>query len=662
MKNFDILFEPHNIGQVEIKNRIVMAPMGVEYMTDANGTLNRRVVDYYLERARYGVGMVICSVFKVENKIEHLEKSTPMILEESMNYLCELCDAAHSFGARVFVQLTAGFGRVTFPSILRGPCVSASDNTNFWDPTIKCKALSVDEIQTIVEAMGNTAKLLALAGVDGIELHGHEGYLFDEFTTPLWNRRTDQYGGSFENRMRFATECLNEIRAKVGNRLAVTYRFGLKHYLKTPQHGALPGETFEEVGRDVEEGIRMARYFEQAGFDALHVDAGCYESHYWPHPPIYQKHGCMADMAALAKKAVSIPVIGVGRLDKPEVAAEAVACGSMDFTAIGRGLLADPEWADKLRYQDSAEIRPCVGCYDGCFEAYNQFRNISCAINPSSGREAAYRLTPALAPKKVLVAGAGIAGMEAARVLAKRGHQVFLHEKSDSLGGLVQQAAVPDFKKDLRRLLDWYERQISRSDISLTLNSSVTVELVDKIDPDAIIVATGAHPLLPPIKGIDNDRVTTAVDLLKGVTKAGQNCVVVGGGLAGCEVAIWLAAKGCKVTVVELMPKLMCAGASVPSQVKMMTTDLMAYHGVVSRTGCRLTEVTADGVLLDDGNHNASFVEADTVVMAVGMKSDTSLADVVRKSPCPVYRIGDCRKPKNVMQAVWDGYEIARFI
>ena len=662
MNDFNVLFQPQMIGRVKLKNRIAMAPMGVEYMTEADGTLNRRVVDYYLERARNGVGMLICSVFKVENKVEHLEESTPMITEASLNYLGDLCDAAHSFGTRIFVQLSAGFGRVTFPSILRGPCMSPSDNTNFWDPSIQCKALTVEEIKSIVTAMGVTARRLALAGVDGIELHGHEGYLFDEFTTPLWNRRTDEYGGSLENRLRFPVECLEEIRKEVGQKLAVVYRFGLKHYLKNPRQGALPGEPFVEVGRDVTESVEMAKKLEQAGFDALHVDAGCYESHYWPHPPIYQKHGCMADMAAKAKAAVNIPVIGVGRLDKPEVAARAVAEGAMDITAIGRGLLADPQWADKLKFGDPQDIRPCVGCYDGCFEAYSKFRNISCALNPASGRESAYRLTPTLKPLNVMVVGGGIAGMEAARVASIRGHRVTLHERNNTLGGTVNQAAVPDFKKDLRRLLSWYQRQMEKTGVIVQLNSTMTQENIATLSPDVVLVATGAHPMVPPLPGMDQEMVITAVDLLRGVRPAGDNVVVIGGGLAGCEVAIWLAEKGKKVTVVEMLDQVMAGGASVPTQVKMMTMDLMNRFGVKILTSTRLDHITENEVALMSKDGQLTKLATDTVALAIGMTPETGLADELDTTPFRVYRMGDCRSPKNVMNAVWDAYEIARFI
>lgn len=662
MNPLDVLFKPLHIGKVALKNRIAMAPMGIDYMADPHGNLNQRVLDYYLERVRNGIGMVICSVFKVENQVEALESCAPMIRDTSVGYLGELCSVAHSFGARVFVQLTAGYGRVTVPSTLRGECVSASANPNFWDPSLTCRELAASEVQKIVTAMGETAQRLVIAGVDGIELHGHEGYLFDQFTSSVWNKRTDQYGGSLENRLRFPRECLEEIRHRTGDKLAVQYRFGLKHYMKSLTHGALPGESFTEVGRDVQEGLEMARLLEKAGFDALHVDAGCYESHYWSHPPIYQKHGCMVDMAAMAKEVVNIPVIGVGRLDKPEVAAQAIANGNLDVAAIGRGLLADPAWADKVRTHRVEDIRPCVGCYDGCFGNYGRIRHISCALNPSSGREGSCGLKPAISPRNVMVIGGGIAGMEAARVAALRGHRVCLYEKGKSLGGLVQQAAVPAFKKDLRRLLVWYELQMEKTGVDVHLNCEVTKDLICTISPDVAIVATGSISAIPKIPGIDKDSVITAVELLKKEKEAGERVLIVGGGLSGCEIAIWLANQGKQPIIVEMLPKLMDGGIHVPTQVKSMTLDLLEQTKAEILTHSRVQEITDQGVMVSDTRGKKTPVLADTVVLAMGMQSETSLIDQIDSEVSFLYRIGDCREPRNVMNAVGDAFEIARFI
>jgi len=662
MEAFDALFQPLKIGNTTIKNRIAMAPMAVDYMVNPDGSLNRRVVDYYLERARNGVGLIICSVFKVENRVEALEACAPRIGETSIGYLGELCDVAHSFGARVFVQLTAGYGRVTVPSTLRGACVSASENPNFWDPSLICHALSPREIGEITAAMGDSAERARIAGVDGIELHGHEGYLFDQFTSAVWNRRTDQYGGSLDNRLRFPIECLESIRSRVGRDLAVQYRFGLKHYMKEGSKGALPGETFDEAGRDVPEGLEVAKALEQAGFDALHVDAGCYESHYWSHPPLYQKHGCMVDMAAKARSVVSIPVIGVGRLDDPELANRAVVDGMVDMVAIGRGLLADPCWADKVRSGRSEEIRPCVACYDGCFGNYARARHISCAVNPATGRENAYRLTPAENPMEVMVIGGGVAGLEAARVAALRGHKVSLYERDKALGGLVRHAAVPAFKSDLRRLLGWYERQIENNRVRVLLEQEVTPDLIRSVSPGAVIVATGAEPMVPDLAGISHESVVTAVDLLKGCVAAGERVAILGGGLTGCEIAIWLSDMGKQPVIIEMLPELMSGGLPVPSQVKQMALDMLVDRNCRILNASRVKAIVPGGVQVVCNDMREIRIEVDTVVLAMGMTPDHRLANRIPSEWDRVYRIGDCREPRNVMNAVWDAYEVARFI
>jgi 2-enoate reductase len=662
MGNFDVLFQPKKIGKVLIKNRIAMAPMGIEYMVNADGNLNRRVVDYYLERIRHGIGLLICSVFKVENDVEALEACTPMLRDTSIGFLSEICDVAHSFNTRIFVQLTAGYGRVTPPATLRKPCVSSSPTPNYWDSSLICREITIDEITQIVNAMGDTAKRLRIAGVDGIEFHGHEGYLFDQFTSAIWNKRTDQYGGSLENRLRFPLECLNEIRHQVGDDMAIVYRYGLKHYLKDFDHAALPGESFDEAGRDIKEGIEMAKSLEKAGFDALHIDAGCYESHYWSHPPNYQKHGCLIDMSAHARAILKIPVIGVGRLDKPEVATKALEDNKVDFVAIGRGLLADPQWPDKVKSGQHLDIRPCVGCYDGCFASYYKYRNISCALNPASGRERAYRLEPVSKSLNVLVIGGGVAGMEAARVAALRGHHVSLYEKQSTLGGLVQQAAVPEFKKDLRRLLAWFERQIEKTGVEVFLNNEISVAEIRDKAPDVTIVATGARSLKPSIPGIDRDNVFTAVDVLKGEQTVGNHSVIVGGGLVGCEIAIWLADQQKTATIVEMLPELMVGGATVPIQVKMMTQDLLNNHQVSIQTATKVQEILADGIVCIDKSGKNRFLKADTIILATGMIANSQLPNDIEAQFDHVYRIGDCRVPKNVMSAIWDAYEIARFI
>ena len=388
------LLEPGRIGQMMTKNRIVMCPMGTGSLADLDGGFSRRLIDYYVARAKGSVGLIITGCTEVSDLIE--PRTTLMSINpQTCSSFSELAEAVHYYGARIFVQLTAGMGRVIVgPEIDAGfKPVSASAIPAFWRPNVASRALTTDEVERIVDAFGKAAELLKTGDIDGIELHGHEGYLFDQFTTTIWNKRNDKYGGSLEDRLRFPIEVLNAIKDRAGKNFPVVYRYGLKHYLKEPGASALPHEDYEEVGRDVAEGLEMAKLLEKAGFDGLHVDAGSYESWYWAHPPSYQSHGCMVDMAAEAKKSVNIPIIAVGRLGIPELAEEVIASGKADMVALGRALLADPHWPKKAHAGKVEEIRPCTGCHDGClYREMEQFKPISCAVNPAVGREKLYTL------------------------------------------------------------------------------------------------------------------------------------------------------------------------------------------------------------------------------------------------------------------------------
>jgi 2-enoate reductase len=658
---FPKLFEPINIGKVAIKNRIAMAPMGIVGLTEADGNPAPRAIDYYIERARGGVGLIITSVFKVENEIEGHLHSMHQINHASIAPFGELGEAVHALGAKIFVQLTAGFGRVAPLRILRSQPVSASAVPNYHDPAVLCRPLEISEIEQIVKAFGDAAAILADSGVDGVELHGHEGYLLDQFTAAVWNKRTDKYGGDLKKRLTFPVEVLNEIKKRAGGDFPVQYRFGLKHYIKGQHSGALPGESFIEAGRDIEEGLEMARLLEEAGFDSLHVDAGCYDSWYWAHPPTYQEHGCMLDMAAEAKKVVKIPVIAVGRLDIPEVAEKAVAEGKADIVAIGRGLLADPQWPVKAASGKAEEIRPCIGCHDGCIGRFLRGRPLCCTVNPACGRENSYRLYQVEESKRVMVVGGGISGMEAARVAAGRGHRVTLYEKNGSLGGHLVEASVAEFKKDLASLLSWYKNQIEGSGIEVKPGVEVTEALIMKEKPDVLIVATGSVPFIPEIEGIGNDHVITCIDLLLGRKKAGENVVVLGGGLVGSETALWLAQEGKDVTVIEVLPELMSGGLPVPQMNKTMLLDLLALSKVKIMTGTQAEKIVDEGLWVARGNER-KMLTADTIVVAAGLKSENSLYQKIGGKIARAYTIGDCQQPGNILGAVWDGYEVGRAI
>jgi 2-enoate reductase len=658
VEKFRSLFAPIKIAEVEIKNRIAMAPMGALGLLNPDGSLGPRGVDYYCERAKGGVGLLITSVFKVENEIESLP-IVPLVSRNAVASFSELSETVHSFGAKIFVQLTAGFGRVAMPHMLRSRQVSASGNPTYWEPAKTCRELKTEEVEQLVKCFGNAAEILAAAGIDGVELHGHEGYLFDQFTTAIWNRRTDKYGGDLAGRLKFPIEVLREIKTRAGHHFAVQYRFGLKHYIKALNSGALAEEKFVEAGRDVEEGLEMAKRLEAAGFDSLHVDAGCYDSWYWAHPPVYQENGCMIDMAARAKKVVKIPVIGVGKLGIPELAESVIAEGKADIIAIGKSLLADAFWVQKVEEGRPEEIRPCIGCHDGCMGRVSKGKPLSCAVNPATGRERAYRIEKAEKAKRVMIIGGGAAGLEAARVASLRGHRVTLYEKTSSLGGHLIEASIPSFKKDLARLLAWYKVELKKLDLEIKLNTEVKAEIVEREKPEVLLIATGSKPIVPGIPGLEKEKVTTAIDLLLGKKNAGEKVFILGGGLIGCETALWLAQHGKKVTIGEMAGDLMVAGIPVQHMNRMMLLNLLKFHGVDTIVNSTLLEVRDGGVLLIDTCFEKKMLRIDTVVLAVGLSADQALHKSLRGQTPKVFLIGDSRTPQNVMGAVWDAYTVA---
>jgi 2-enoate reductase len=657
------LFEPIKIGKVHIKNRIAMAPMGIVGLTNPDGNPGQRGIEYYIERARGGVGLIITGLFQVKDETGGIAENKHSINRASTAAFGELCEAVHALGTKVFVQLTAGFGRVIPPPALRDKPVSASAVPHFYRPDIICRPLETNEVEDIVEAFGNATGFLTAAGVDGIELHGHEGYLFDQFTTPIWNQRTDKYGGSLEDRLTFPIEVLKIIKEQAGTDFPVQYRFGLKHYIKGLNAGALPGEPYEEAGRNIEEGLEMARLLEEAGFDALHVDAGCYDSWYWAHPPGYQEHGCMVDMAARVKQVVKIPVIAVGRLEVPELAEEVISSGKADMVALGRGLLADAYWPVKVSEGRTEDIRPCIGCHEGCIWRFMHGKPLSCAVNPACGREMSYRLHRTEKPKNVIVIGGGAGGMEAARTAAIKGHKVILCEKDKALGGHLIEASAPKFKKDLGTLLMWYKTQLTNLGVELKMETKVTPELITKENPDVIIVATGSTPVLPDIPGKDSPNVFTCTDPMLSRNIKGDNVTVIGGGITGCETALWLAEEGKQVTIIEMLPELMTGGMTVPMMNRMMINDLLALYKVKVITDACVREIDDVSITIGFSNGNPDETRySDSAVIASGLKSDDELYQALAGKFPHVYAVGDCREPRNIMGAIWDGFEVGRAV
>lgn len=660
-----ILFEPVSIGKLKLKNRFSMAPMGPLGLADAEGGFNQRGIDYYTRRAQGGTGLIITGVTFVDNEVEeHGMPNCPCSTHNPVHFVRtsrEMNERIHAYGAKSFLQMSGGFGRVTIPTNLgEFPPVAPSPIQHRWlDKT--CRELTIEEIRYIVRKFGEGAYNAKRGGFDGVQIHAvHEGYLIDQFAISMFNNRTDEYGGSLENRLRFAREIVEEIKKTCGADFPVTLRYSPKSFIKDWREGALPGEEFVEMGRDIPEGIETAKLLVEYGYDALDVDVGSYDSWWWSHPPMYQQKGLYIEYAKIVKDAVDVPVICAGRMDNPELATRAVADGACDIVSLGRPLLADPDYVNKLRAGKYESVRPCLSCQEGCMGRIQEYSMINCAVNPECARERAFALVPALKKKKVAIIGGGPAGCEAARVLAERGHEPLLYEKSGRLGGSLIPGGAPDFKEDDIALADWYGYTLNELGVSVNLNTEITAADLQKLDFDTAIFATGSVPKMFSLG--DDSAVYSAEQVLLGEKQTGDNVVIVGGGLVGCETALWLANEGKTVTIVEALDKLMAVNAPLCHANSDMLEALIPYKGIDVK--CRHTVVKTEGSKvfvknLDTGG--SAEIKADSVILCVGYASNTTLFETAQDFP-EIHLIGDAKNVANVHSAIWDAFEVASHI
>lgn len=675
------LFSPIKVAGTEIPNRIAMMPMGVfspRLLDQKTGAYTKDGADYYIERAKGGTGLIITGVVPIIPLPGRNPVNFPDEYVEKMKYLTE---GVHKYGSKIFIQFTAMTGRAanikSKEEWERLPAPAPIQNV--WDPTVINRGITKDEIRKYVENFAQAAFLVKEAGGDGVEVHAvHEGYLLDQFAISFYNRRTDEYGGSLENRLRFAKEIVEAIKEKCGKDFPVSVRFSVRSYVKDFNRGALPWEEFEEKGRDLAEGIAAAKLLEKYGYDMLNCDNGSYDSWFWPHPPMYMPKACnLADVAAV-KKEVTIPVVCAGRFDDPDLAEKSIEEGKIDLLGMGRPLLADPDIANKFYEERLTEIRPCISCHQGCLGRIFQGKDISCAVNPACGREKSFALVPAKTKKKILVVGGGLGGMEAARVCALRGHDVDLYEKTDHLGGVFVAAATPDFKEDDRHLLAWYKKQMTDLPIHVHMNTEVTREMT--LGYDEIFVATGAKERRLSTPGLDAPNVTYAFDTLRDPNMhiEGENVLIIGGGLTGCEIAYMLAKEGKKITIVEMTETILNAFGLSAANYNMLMEILDYYKVNVIKNA--VVEEYKDGkafitetvknypnvanraklmfALGPQGMKVRHEIPADHVVVSVGYIPDNSLYEQIKGEH--VYLIGDAKRPTNVMDAIWAAYEIAK--
>ena len=678
---YDALFTPWKIGNVEIKNRIVMCPMGGTSLFgwfELTGCgFDKEAAKLFLERANNNVGLIIPGIAPLRDTFwgKWLWQN-PKMFEELKVFMDEI----HKTGAKLFVQLTAGMGRSWAITELVGPLhknkftralvkpiidtshelASPSEQPSRWAPDIICPEMTKEQIHEIIEAFAKTAKLCMDAGVDGVEVHAvHEGYLLDQFAIEFFNKRTDEYGGSFENRYRFAAEVVKAIKETCGKDFPVSLRYSVESKLKGFAEGIVPGDDAPEMGRTMEESERAAKYLQDAGYDMLNADNGTYDSWYWAHPPMYMPQNCNLDDVAHIKKFVDIPVVCAGRME-PDVAAAAIAEGKIDGMGVARQFLADPQWITKLLEDRLEDIKPCICCHSGCFnfsssKGHYNTQDLTdtmglarCAINAETMQSKKHYIKPARKAKNIAVIGGGIGGMEAALVCAKRGHKVTLYEKSDKLGGVFIAAAAPSFKEKDRDLIAWYRRELTKYPIEVKLNAEV--KSLEGVDADEIIVATGSTPNRIPVPGIDKG--IQAIDFLLGKKSVGENVTIIGGGLTGCEIAYELYLQGKKPTIVEMMDDLVVTPGICLANTSFLR-DFFKANKVPVHLETKLCEVLDDGVMVQDKNGVKYKIAADSVILSTGYRP-APLAEKAKH----VHVIGDASKVGNLRTVIWQAWDV----
>ena len=683
---YESLFTPWKIKNCEIKNRIVMTSMGG---TSIFGWMepnhfDKEAANFLLERAKNNVGLILPGIAPIRDILlgKWLYQG-----KGKFNKLKEFMDEFHKTGAKMFVQLTAGFGRSlaindimvkalhnkALATVLKPALdvsyltASASATPNRWQESCISRPLTQKEINKMVEAFAKTAKLCMDAGVDGVEIHAvHEGYLLDQFTMKYTNQRTDEYGGSFENRYRFPVEIVKAIKKACGDDFPVSLRYSVVSKTKGFGKGALPGEDYVEVGRDMEESERAAKYLQDAGYDMLNCDNGTYDAWYWAHPGPYMPQNCNLEDVAHIKKFVDIPVVCAGRME-PDVGAEAIAEGKIDGLGVARQFLTDPAWVTKLMNDDIASIHPCICCHNACFNMASYKGDdgqlvgndqtladnagmARCALNPQTMQSKKYKIVKAAHPKKIAVIGGGIGGMEVARVATLRGHKVTFYEKSNVLGGVFIAAAAPSFKEKDRDLIKWYEKEIKDLNIEVKFNTEVKPEDIAKLGADEVVVATGSKARKLRVPGAEKG--IKACEYLLGTKEVGNKVIVIGGGLSGCEIALDLYNKGKTPVIVEMKNDLVAMRGVCLANTSYLR-DFFALNKVDVRLNTGLVEITDNGVKVKDlKTGKESEIAGDSVIMSVGYIPTPVAKDGVKL-------VGDCNGIGNLRTVIWRAWDVA---
>lgn len=640
-RKFPNLSKPITLGNVTFRNRMFASPIGATDI-DANCVPGERTKAFYELRAKGGAAAVTMSELVVHPETDashmlHLDLTTP----GSLSAFTFCADAIKRHGAIPSVEFSHSgqyAGTYMIDKDKKDSLAQYGPNDDISPAGIKIKALTKDQLADIVKRYGETALLAKRAGFEMIMIHGGHTWLLNQFISPYFNHRTDEYGGSFENRMRLTIEILKEVRNAVGPMFPIEFR--------------MSGAELFDGGYDLEEGVRIAQAVEEY-VDLIHVSAGSYKYGFFTtHPSMFAPHGMNVYLAEEIKKHVSKPVATIGALNSPEQMEEIIASGKADVVYMGRAILADPYLPEKVVTGNDDKIVKCLRCF-ACMAERPTTQTRRCTVNPLIGREIeGTEVLPTATPKKVLVVGGGVAGLKAATTAATRGHEVILCEKSDELGGILKCEQAIDFKREMYELGLSLEAQAKEAGVEIRLNTEVTAEYAESLGADVMILAVGSSPIVPRLPGMDGDNVVVVNNYYLEKEKVGDSVVVLGGGLAGCECAIHLAQEGKKVHLVE-MRDVLAPDANIRHRpiLLQMIDELVTVH-----TGFQGMEVTADGVICKNKEGNEELVPGTSVICAVGQRANRNIVEGLLDVAPVVRQIGDCIRPSNITNAIYQGY------
>lgn len=639
------LFTPYKLGPVQLKNRLFQN-VGQVALSENERGITKRYIDYYAERAKNGVGLMITGHVKTESKLDPYPDLFPS-MDKDYKWFCELTETVHAYGAKIAIQLNPGAGRVADVSTHGVIPGSSSAQPTLYDPNICTYEMSKEEIKERVELYGKAAGKAKAAGFDIIYVNT-QAYLIDQFLTPAWNHRTDEYGGSLENRLRFALECIDSVRENVGPNFPIMASISMEQGI--------------EGSKTLEDWIGIAQAFEKKGLIALHMRNGSYDAGEWMIPATtgsYLSETCTPlGNIAKVRPHVNIPIISDGSFLNPDTCEDILEKGLLDMVGVDRPLIADPEWAKKAKEGRPEDIRPCLRCME-CMDRFVGGKMIGCAVNPLAGHEGeAYKYRPTT-PKKVLIIGGGHSGMRTALYASERGHDVTIVEKSNVLGGHMLPASASPIKRQYQLYIDWIKRELDKTDVKIIMNTTVDKKFVDDFAPEAIVVCSGSVPIRLNVPGADRDNVKLATEVLMDATGVGQTVAVIGSGMVGAECAIDLAMMGKDVTLVEMQPTM---GAEIMNQMRNSLMHRMESLGVKMMPGTKTTEITDAGMKVINAEGKEEILPVDTVVTSVGLRSENSLYYELLTEYNNVYMVGDAQKVRRFVDSNREAYAIANLL